>query len=164
MLYLLDADTVIRGDRDFYPLRRFPVFWRWLVNQGAEGRVKIPLEQFEEVTAGQGPLVDWLCEREVKEALVLAEDADPAAVGLVTIEGYGDLNEDELEVVGRDPFLIAYAYAQPRDRTVVTFEVSAPGQKRGKRKIPDVCQRFGVATCNLYAMIDALDFTTDWTE
>lgn len=162
MLYLLDADTIIRGDRDFYPLRRFPVFWRWLVHQGSEGRVKIPLEQFEEVTAGQGPLVEWLCDRDVKEALLLGEEASANMVGFVTTEGYGDLNEDELEIVGRDPFLIAYAFADAGVRTVVTFEVSAPGQKRGKRKIPDVCQRFGISTCNLYSMIDALDFTTDW--
>lgn len=164
MIYLLDADTLIRGDREFYPLRRFPVFWRWLVYQGSEGRIKIPLEQFEEVTAGKGALVDWLCEQEVKDALLLDEEARAELVGHVTIEGYGDLNEDELEVVGRDPFLIAYAFANAGNRTVVTFEVPAPGQKRGKRKIPDVCQRFGVASCNLYSMIDALDFTTDWNE
>jgi hypothetical protein len=162
MLYLLDADSVIRGDRDFYPLRRFPVFWRWLVHQGDIGAVKIPLEQYEEITAGQGALVDWLCEQDVRAALVLDEEADPDRVGRVTLEAYGDLNEDEIEIVGRDPFLISYALADPRRRTVVTFEVSAPGQKRGKRKIPDACAPFNVQCCNLYGMIDALDFTTDW--
>lgn len=162
MLYLLDADTIIRGDRDFYPLRRFPIFWRWLAHQGAGGLVKIPLEQFEEIAAGQGALVDWLCETNVRGALLLGEEADPGLVARVTADGYGALNEDEIELVGRDPFLISYAVSAPRDRVVVTFEVSAPGQKRGKRKIPDACAPFGVRCCNLYGMIEALDFTTDW--
>ncbi|HEX8124680.1 MAG TPA: DUF4411 family protein [Allosphingosinicella sp.] len=162
MLYLLDADTLIRGDRDFYPLRRFPVFWRWLAHQAASGRVKIPLEQYEEIIVGRGELVEWLCGEEVKEALVLREEADPALVARVTLQGYGDLNEDEIEIVGRDPFLISYAVTSPDDRMVVTFEVSAPNQRRGKRKIPDVCSMFGVQCCNLYGMIAALDFTTDW--
>lgn len=162
MLYLLDADSIIRGDRDFYPLQRFAVFWRWLAHQGQLGNVKIPLEQFEEVIAGKGALVDWLNEQEVKAALLLAEEASPEYVSYVTVQGYGDLNEDEIELVGRDPFLIAYAAADIANRTVVTFEVAAPGQKRGKRKIPDVCNQFEIKSCNLYAMINALDFTTDW--
>ncbi|HEX8513011.1 MAG TPA: DUF4411 family protein [Allosphingosinicella sp.] len=162
MLYLLDADTLIRGDRDFYPLRRFPVFWRWLTHQGASERVKIPVEQYEEITVGRGELVEWLCTEEVREALVLREEADPALVARVTLEGYGNLNEDEIEIVGRDPFLISYALSSPANRCVVTFEVSAPNQRRGKRKIPDVCGVFGVQSCNLYGMMDALDFTTDW--
>lgn len=70
MLYLLDADTLITGDRRAYPLRRFPIFWQWLKHQGEAGSVKVPLEQYEEVTAGRGELVDWLCDEEVKQALV----------------------------------------------------------------------------------------------
>ena len=162
MLYLLDADTLIRGDRDFYPLARFPVFWRWLIHQGQSSQVKIPLEQYEEITAGSGDLVEWLCEQEVRDALLLNEEADPALVTAVIDSGYGQLNEDEIELVGRDPFLISYALSDVADRTIVTFEVSAPNQCRGKRKIPDACKPFDIACCNLYGLIAELDFTTDW--
>jgi hypothetical protein len=163
MLYLLDADTLIRGDRDFYPLRRFRVFWQWLQHQGSVGQVKIPLEQFEEITNGNGELVEWLCEQEVKDALLLREEADPTLVNSVLEFGYGgNLNEDEIELVGRDPFLISYAARDSRIRKIVTFEVSAPGQRRGKRKIPDASAYFGVECCNLYGLIRELDFTTDW--
>lgn len=54
LLYLLDADTLITGERESYPLRRFPVFWDWLRHQGCLGNVKVPIEQFEEVVAGSG--------------------------------------------------------------------------------------------------------------
>lgn len=163
MLYLLDADTLIRGDREFYPLRRFPVFWRWLLHQGENGQAKIPIEQYEEITVGNGELVDWLREAEVKDALVLDEEADPDVIAEVLARGYANnLNEDEVELLGRDPFLISYALTDPRNRTVVTFEVSAPNQRRGKRKIPDGCAPFGIQCCNLTGLIHALDFTTDW--
>lgn len=162
MLYLLDADTLITGDRLAYPLGRFPIFWDWLRYQGALGQVKIPVEQFEEITAGRGTLVDWLKDEESRSALLLGEEVDPALVGRVIVEGYGALDETEIEEVGRDPFLIAYALADPGQRTVVTFEVSRPGRRRANRKIPDVCRDLMVPCCTLYAVIEALDFTTAW--
>ena len=162
MLYLLDADTLITGDRKAYPLGRFPVFWLWLQHMGSVGRVKVPLEQYEEITVGKGPLVDWLKMPETRDALLLDEEAVPALVDEVTLQGYGKLDETEIEEVGRDPFLIAYAFAVKGQRTVVTFETSAPGRRGARRKIPDVCATFGVPSCTLFEMIAALDFTTDW--
>lgn len=163
MLYLLDADTLITGDRRAYPLARFPVFWDWLVHQGATGRVKIAVEQFEEVTTGKGDLVDWLKGASVRAALVLDEEADPAVVAQVVAQGYApDLDEQELEQLGRDPFLIAHALREPGRRTVVTFEVSKPSKRRANRKVPDVCRAVGVPCCDLYRLIRDLDFTTDW--
>lgn len=162
MLYLFDADTLITGERQSYPLRRFPVFWDWLRHQGLLGKVKVPIEQFEEVVSGRGDLVDWLTIEETKNALLFDEEVDPALVARVTLEGYGNLDENGIEQVGRDPFLIAYALADLRQRTVVSFEVSAPAKKGANRRVPDVCRDFGVPCCNLYTLIDVLDFTTDW--
>ena len=164
MLYLLDADTLITGDRRAYPLRRFPVFWEWLRHQGTLGNVKIPLEQFEEVTSGRGDIVDWLCTEECRAALILAEDLDPALVADTTLQGYGPLDENGVELVVRDPFLVAYGRVEPGERTVVSFEVSKPGKQGANRKVPDVCRDFGVPCCSLFDMIEALDFTTAWQQ
>ena len=162
MLYLLDADTLITGDREAYPLKRFKTFWTWLCHQGNLGNVKIPLEQYEEITEGQGALVDWLKQTDIKQALLLNEDADPVLVDHVIQRGYGNLTEDEIERVGRDPFLIAYATAAVGQRTIVSFERSMPAKQRANRKVPDVCLTFGVPCIKLFDMIRALDFTTDW--
>jgi Domain of unknown function (DUF4411) len=109
VIYLLDADTLISADRIYYPLKRFPIFWQWLRYHGNHGTVKIPTEQYEEVIAGKGELVDWLNENESKSALLFDEEVDLGLVTKVTNEGYAsDLNEAELEAIGRDPFLIAY--------------------------------------------------------
>ena len=60
MIYLFDADTLIRADRTYYPLKRFPVFWEWLHYNGNISNIKIPIEQYEEIVVGRGGLVDWL--------------------------------------------------------------------------------------------------------
>ncbi|MER2634013.1 MAG: DUF4411 family protein [Rhizobiaceae bacterium] len=135
MIYLLDADSLIRADRTYYPIKRFPIFWDWLRHNAAANRVKIPFEQYEEIVAGKGELVEWLKNVETKAAILLDEEADPALVMEVTEKGYApDLDETEQEKVGRDPFLIAYAYAAIERRLVVTFEVSAPKKQRANRR------------------------------
>jgi hypothetical protein len=163
VIYLLDADTLITADRVYYPLNRFPVFWRWLRYRGDRGDIKIPSEQYEEVIVGKGDLVDWLKEEESKTVLLFNQEVDPELVAKVTTEGYApDLNEAELETIGRDPFLIAYGLTAPADRCVVSFEVSAPKKQRANRKVPDVCATFGVKCTNLFGVIQELDFTTNW--
>jgi hypothetical protein len=129
----------------------------------SNGTVKIPVEQYEEITNGRGPIVDWCKDSATRAALVLAEEASQELVAHVTREGYAnDLTEDEVEQIGRDSFLISYGAAAAGLRTVVTFERSRPGAQRANRKVPDVCATFGVPCCSLYQMIKDLDFTTDW--
>ena len=95
--------------------------------------------------------------------LVLDEEVHAAVVAEVIAKGYAeDLDEAELEQVGRDPFLIAHARTAPAERCVVTFEVSAPSKKRASRKVPDICAGFGIECMTLFGVIEALDFTTDW--
>lgn len=163
MIYLLDADTLIRADNTYYPMKRFPIFWDWLLYNGHEGNIKVPQEQYDEIVSGRGGLVAWLKEEDTKLALLLDEEPDVDLVTQVIEDGYADdLDAAEQEALGRDPFLIAYALKSPHDRFVITFEVSAPKKIRANRKIPDVCQGFTVQCGTLFQLIDALDFTTNW--
>jgi hypothetical protein len=131
---------------------------------GTSGRVRLPREQYDEITSGRGELVDWLKTEEVKKAILLQEEAIPTLVTEVTLKGYGLLDEIGIEKVGRDPFLISYGYCDKANRTIVTLEVSAPRRKGANRKIPDVCAELDVACCDLFELIDALDFSTDWRQ
>lgn len=92
----------------------------------------------------------------------LEAELEPIVVDDVSRRGYGALDENGIELVGRDPFLVAHALAALGERTVVTFEVPKPSKRGANRKLPDVCKDFGVPCCTLFDMIDALDFTTDW--
>lgn len=162
MLYLLDANVLIAANRDYYPLGRVPEFWGWLVARGVRRRTKIPVEMYEEVIAGRDDdLTRWL--KGHRDALLLDENVDEALVARVTELGYApDLSDEEVERVGRDPFLIAHALRVPAQRTVVTTEVSKPKRQRANRHIPDVCRDLGVRCCNTFEFIKALDFTTGW--
>src|ERR1039458_3441201 len=151
MLYLLDP---------------IPEFWDWVHHQAISNRIKIPREIMEEIKAGRkddDPLLDWICTAEIEAALLLDEAVDVALVQHVVSTGYApDLRDDEVEKIGRDPFLIAYALTDPANRTVVTTEVSRPSTSRSNRKVPDVCQSIGVASCGPFALNRALGFRTDW--
>jgi len=110
MLYVLDANTLIDAKRDYFQFERVPEFWDWLQNQGEIGNIKVPLEiyeEFEEARKADGSrdaLSEWAASPEIREALLLAEDADPGLVAFVTATGYAaDLADDEIEKIGRDP-------------------------------------------------------------
>lgn len=168
MLYLLDANVLIDANRDYYPIGRVDEYWDWLVHQGEQGNVKIPLEIFEEIKEGKrdtDALADWAKRQETKAALEFAEDVDIDLVRRVTYQGYtSDLTDVHVNVIGRDPFLIAYALVDPSNRCVVTTEVSKPTSKGHNRHIPDVCRQFGIPCSNAFEFIRALDFRTDWNK
>lgn len=130
---------------------------------GNEGFVKIPIENYEEINEGNGDLPEWLRRNEVKSALLLGETVDPSLVSKVVDEGYADnLSDDEVEKLGCDPFIIAFALKDKNNRCVVTTETSRPSKKRANRHIPDVCSYFEIQSCNTFEFINKLDFSTKW--
>ncbi|MGB8771501.1 MAG: DUF4411 family protein, partial [Candidatus Korobacteraceae bacterium] len=81
----------------------------------------------------------------------------------VVTTGYApDLTDDEIEKIGRDPFLIAYALVDIAERCVVTTEVSRPSAQRQNRKVPDVCAAVGVQCVGPFALNKSLGFHTGW--
>ena len=165
MLHLIDANAIIDAKDLYFAMDQVPEFWDWLIHQGQEGRVKIPTEIFEEISPGRDkddPFYQWRKDKATAEALVLNEEADEDTVRRILTEGYApDLNDNEIEQIGRDPFLIAYALAAD-DRTVVSTEVSKPTLIRQNRRLPDVCSRFGVRCINTFQMNRALSWRTNW--
>lgn len=119
----------------------------------------MPMEIYHEVAASADLLGTWLKRSEVRTAIVLDEATSGSRVRRIIVEGYApDLNDVELEEIGRDPFLVAAALGGP-DRVVVTREVSGPSKKRANRKLPDVCAQFGVPVINDFALYRALKFS-----
>lgn len=166
MLYLLDANVLITANAQYYAINAVPEFWSWLAHKGNNGEIKIPIENFEEVTEGRtdDPLYKWITDQANKTSILLNEEADPVLVERVLTNGYApDLTDDEIEQIGRDPFLIAYALADLSGRCVVTTEASKPSRRRHNRHIPDVCASLGVPCCNTFTMLKALSFSTKWT-
>lgn len=168
MLYLLDANVLITAHNLYYPIEAVPEYWEWLSHMGSQGFVKMPFEIFEEVKEGpdgeKDSLFAWLQQEGTKKALLLPDAVDPGLVQLVVSEGYApDLTDDQLDQVGRDPFLIAHALSS-QDRCVVTVETSEPKKQRQNRKVPDVCKTLGAKCCNPFEFNRALGFRTNWKQ
>jgi hypothetical protein len=156
-LYLLDANVLIRAHEDYYPVDRIPQYWTWLLEKATADIIKMPRRIFDEVTPPPGPFADWLKQPEVKDTLILKERT--IGVQLVLQKGYApDLDDVEIEKIGKDPFLIAAAMAGP-DRVVVTKEVSKPKLTRANRKVPDVCNGLGVLAITDFRLYNILKFT-----
>ena len=157
MLYLIDANVLIDAAEYYYPLDRVPQFWEWLEDMSGNGSLKIPLEIYEEITSDDEALAAWL--KANRSTMVLGESIDPELLTKVVEEGYApNLTESELEEIGADPSLIAYALANPSNRCVVTTEASKPKRKRANRHIPDVCKDIGIRCINTFCLIRELDF------
>lgn len=168
MLYLLDASVLITAHHHYYPVDGVPEYWEWLTFMGQQGSVKLPFEIFDEIKEGpdgeKDLLFAWLQDAATKDALLLPDNVDVALVQEVISDGYApDLTDDEVEYMGRDPFLIAHALAAA-DRCVVTAEISKPTLQRHKRKIPDVCNTFGQLWHDPFKFNRALGFRTKWKQ
>ena len=171
VIYLLDANTLIDAKRDYFEFERVPEFWDWLQDQGSKGRVKIPVEiyeEFEEAKNSDGDrdsLSEWASDDNVKKALLLNEEVDQKIVSRVISEGYcPNPTDQEIETIGRDPFLIAYALVDPEKRVVVTTEVSKPTKVRANRHVPDVCRAMGIRSIGTFQLLRELDFKTSWNK
>ena len=166
MLYLLDANVLITANSTYYPIDQVPEFWSWIGHEGLTGNIMLPLEIMEEVKAGRKDkdlLISWLSDPEIVGSLLLEEEVNTDLVQQVVSNGYADdLTDDEVDKLGRDPFLIAYALAASTHRTVVTVEVSKPSATRHNRKVPDVCRTLGVQSCGPFTLNRVLGFSTGW--
>ena len=137
-----------------------------MLEMGRLDRIKIPPEFYEEVILPPppknrpDPLVEWL--KTNKNALVLDEEADAELVARVTEQGYANnLTDEEIEKIGRDPFLVAYALVDIQERCGNHRAFQAK-PTRANRKLPDVSRDFDVGPINTFELIRELDFHTDW--
>mgnify|MGYP006447590949 CR=1 FL=1 len=118
----------------------------------------MPFETFIELTP-TGSLKTWLDDAEVRSALLFDEHVDNVLLNMVFDEGYApDLTDDEVEQIGNDPFLAAYAIVNRRERIVVTKETSRPSKQRANRKLPDVCDTFAITWMDDFELYRRRDF------
>lgn len=168
MLYLLDANVLISANNQYYALNAVPEFWDWMLHVAAAGYVKMPRETLGELKGGNAEkdaLHGWAARQDVRDALALREEVDADLVRRVIAEGYApDLRDDEYDLLGQDPFLIAHALRAPQDRVVVSMEVSKPSLTRAKRKVPDVCKTMKLNCRDTFQFIRELGFRTNWKQ
>lgn len=154
-VYLLDANVLICAKNLYYEFERVDQYWEWLISCANQGTVKIPAEVVAELDKGTDELAAWV--RHHRSTLELREAVDVSLFRQVIGTYAPDLNENELENVGADPFLITYALADKDNRVVVTME-GLGNHIRHNKKIPKVCDQLGVQWCSQWEFGRALDF------
>ena len=164
MVYLLDSNVIIHASNQYYSIESVPEYWEWLAHMSLIEKIKIPIEIYEEITKGttRESLVLWV--KKYKDSLVLKKKVNINILEDVIINGYfKDLKytEDDVESLGADPYLIAYAKNE-KNYTVVTAEVSKPKRLGRNKKIPDVCNIFNIRWLNPFKFYKELEFKTSW--
>ena len=160
---------MIDAKRDYYPIDRVPEFWDWLIFQGQQGEIKIPIEVYEEFSDTKDKdnkkeaLATWADQVEVKGALLFEEEVEQDLVARITYGGYvANPSDDDLKKMGRDPFLLSYALKDLENRCIVTTETSKPSRLGANRHVPDVCKDFNIRCINNFQMIREMNFSTNW--
>lgn len=154
-LYLLDANVMICAKNLYYEFGRVDQYWDWLISCADQNKVKIPAEIMAELDKGTDALAAWV--KRHRSILELKEAVDVDLLQEVVNTYAPDLNENELENVGADPFLIAYALANRDSRVVVTME-GLGKHIRHNKKIPSVCDELGVEWCSQWEFGRDLNF------
>ena len=156
MLYLLDANVLIRAPS--YCLDQVPQFWKWRLGMAKAGNVKMPF-RFTRNRRRKRPSAHVDLRVAHQEGAHSYQEVDADLFDKVMSRYGTDLTDSDLEKIGRDPLLIAYALAAS-DRVIVTKEVSKPSKKGANRKIPDVCNDLGVKWMTDFEFFRTLGFTT----
>lgn len=160
-MFLIDANVLITANNTYFPLTDFPPYWEWLERQGADGQITMPREIYEEISGGSYDLADWIKSADVKDALLLDEEAELGLVRQAMQLGYQADNpkftDSEVIKVGRDAFLVAYGLVDS-GRIVSTKEVSKRTKRLGASRLPDACDDCGVKWCDDFTMQRHLDF------
>lgn len=146
MTYFLDANILLQLDNYDFKIgdTANEDFWEWIKNLGENENVKIPQKVYDEIE--NEPLIEWL-----KENKTIFFTPSTAALQTINevLGAYGDgvdLNEEEVDLLKADPWLIAHAFCC--EGTVVSNEVPRNCQRLNK-KIPTICAQLGVRCVRL---------------
>lgn len=152
MAYVLDADVLIRANRDHYSLAMAPGFWDWLIKKNSDGGLYSLRQVRDELTAGDDDLAEWAAQQNAQFFVDLNQNSLASVAQISAWAQTADYQQAAIATFlgSTDLFLIAHAHAH--DEIVVTHEKPAPDAQRSI-KIPDVCAEFGVDCVDPFTMV-----------
>ena len=163
-IYVVDSNFFIQAHRVSYPLDIAFSFWNKVKQLADEGKIisidKVKSELYDKNDALEEWCIANLPQDFFKDSSeVLTSYGRVSAWALSRSNHYmpNALNEF-LDADEADAFIIAYALANPKDRFIVTYEISQPGRKN-KIKIPDACFALNIQFMNTIDMFRQLQIT-----
>lgn len=148
MAYLIDANVFIQAKNGHYGFNLCPGFWNWIDRAHANNEILSVAKIYDELVDGGDHLSKWVKTR--RSFFKLPNDQNTEKC-LSQLSEWAANNYDSSDLStffsSGDYFLIGYAMAN--NHTVVTHE-----SKKGRIKIPVVCNNFGVNCMNPFEMLE----------
>jgi hypothetical protein len=149
---VFDTSAFINGWNDHYKPATFPSVWHLLEEAIKDGRIIVPRAVHTELCEKDDALNAWI-NRFERDTFVQPESAEVQAL---SGDFYSRLPNPDIRDRA-DPFVLAEA--QYRGMTVVTYEGRSFDGRRTKnwdRRMPGVCQEFGIDCCTLPEALERL--------
>lgn len=164
VIYILDSNFFIEAHRVSYPVDVAYSFWN-KVKQLAEDGIIISIDKVRnEIYDRNDALEEW-CKNNLPANFFKDSSEVMAEYGIVSGWAISKSNHylsnainEFLDADEADAFLVAYALANPFERTIVTQEISEPN-RRNRVKIPEACNDLNVQFVNTINMFRNLGET-----
>lgn len=157
--YLIDANSLIRPSRAYYPFDFAPSFWQQLRPKISLDKIAVLDKVRDEILKGTDELSAWISDLP-NECILSTQDIQIIQMYrdvLSFIQQSDQYSEAALRLWSRenvaDPWLIAVAAAY--DYTILSFEQSAGRitTRSNNPKLPDVAHHFQVPYTSLFNMM-----------
>ncbi|MDE2644243.1 MAG: DUF4411 family protein [Bacteroidota bacterium] len=150
-MYLLDSNVFIGAHQFHYSFDFHPGFWDWLIQTNLEGKVFSIEKVYEEISQQEDQLYEWAQNRKGEFFLENPPDIDGHLKHVTDCVNRGNYKPTAIEefLKSADYYLIGYALFS--DFRIVTHEV--PRSRKGRIKIPSVCQVLGVECITPFDML-----------
>ncbi|RLD54329.1 MAG: DUF4411 domain-containing protein [Bacteroidetes bacterium] len=163
-VYLADSNFFIQAHRAIYPLDVATGFWA-LVRRLADAETIISIDKVKDELYDKNDDLEAWCKANLPAnffhdtSSVIAEYRTVSAwTASKSAQYLPNAISEFLSADEADAYLIAFALADHRNRTIVTQERSQPDIKR-KVKIPEPCDELGISYINTIEMFRQLGVT-----
>jgi hypothetical protein len=162
-LYIIDSSSLIEIQRR-YPHDIFPSVWKHLHDLAMEGRLVAPIEVKKELLEGYDSLKGWIHNH---EEIFREFDQDLIIKTQKILGRFPRMADSESEkLYNADPFIIALALQMQENpqRPLISYVITVVTDEKGKlasnpklhehnmKKIPDVCEKYGIACSDHFGM------------
>lgn len=145
-IYCLDANVLIQAWQKYYSPKFCPGYWNVLNELGAQGRIFIAEEVFNEITKTEDDLCKWLKESSIPIRNVNGNVTKCLQDIYANNPIHKTLVDNTKARSLADPWVIAHAIHE--GAIVVTKEEKVMALNSNRIKIPNVCDNMGVVWMN----------------
>jgi len=163
-IFIVDSNFFINAHRATYPLDIAFSFWNKVKQLAEEGKI-ISIDKVRNEIYNKNDMLEAWCKQHLPQDFFKDTSKVMGEYSQVTAWAYSRNNHyiqsalhEFLDADEADAFIIAFALAEPKNRVVVTQEIS-DSKRKNKVKIPDGCNALQLNFVNTIGMFRKLGET-----